>query len=238
MENKKDSLGDRMKGFYEGRARHFLTRRTPVIMRLDGRAFHTLTRGADKPFDDKFIDAMQYAASTIMGEVQGCKACYVQSDEISLLITDYDKLETEAWFGYNIQKMVSVAAAVTAVAFSNQLSYLKGEQVEAAFDARVFNIPKEEVVNYFRWRYQDWLRNSIQMLAQSLYSHRQLHCKNKGDLHEMCFQKGKNWNDLNSRLKNGTLFITSEEDPELVYTDFNLMSDECETVTRIKSFVS
>lgn len=208
-----DSLGDRMKLFYEDRSRYKLTRRVPVIMRLDGRAFHTLLRVARKPYDMGVIYAMQDTAMHLIEQIQGAKCAYVQSDEISILITDYDKLSTEAWFDYNIQKMCSIAASMASVYFTQHY------REDANFDCRVFNIPKEEVINYFRWRYKDWLRNSLQMLAQSLYSHRELHGQKAASLHDMCMAVGHNWNDEKPVCKNGS-FITKQLD---VLTDFNLM---------------
>lgn len=223
----KDSLGDRMKRNYEDRYRLSLTRRTPVIMRLDGKAFHTLTRGAEKPFDPRLSSAMHATAEKLLDEIQGAKCAYVQSDEISILITDFDKLSTHAWFDYNVQKMVSVSAAVAAVEFTQRYGRT------AHFDSRVFNVPKEDVVNYFRWRYLDWLRNSIQMLAQSMFSHKELHAKNQAVLHEMCFQKGRNWNDLAPVWKNGAFYAVDGNSEQWV--DFNLMSAEDRTNSFIEA---
>lgn len=231
---KHDTLGDRMKS-YENVTRNFLTRRTPVIIRLDGKAFHTFTRGCAKPFDMDIIKTMEATAKYLHDNIQGAKVTYCQSDEISILLTDFDTLDTDAWFGNNIQKMCSISAAMASVKFSNYYSWKKFDPSEdvsirkdyiAHFDSRCFNIPKEEVMNVFRWRYQDWLRNSIQMLAQSLYSQKELHGKKSPALHELCFQKGKNWNDLDPQLKNGTLFVGDK-----TYYDFNLNSNEfCDSI--------
>ena len=215
---KKDSLGDRMKSNYEDRQRFYLTRRTPVIMRLDGKAFHTVTKKAVKPYDDTIINIMQATTLKLLQEIQGAKCAYTQSDEISILITDFDEINTEAWFNYNLNKMVSVSSAIASVEFSK----LFGKSVY--FDSRVFNIPKEEVVNYFRWLYLDWVRNSIQMLAQSLYSHKQLHGKNSSILQDMCIEKGVNWAKLAPIYKNGTFYSD-----RTLLTDFNLLNDTCTT---------
>ncbi|MFA5217110.1 tRNA(His) guanylyltransferase Thg1 family protein [Sulfuricurvum sp.] len=200
-----DSIGDRMKNNYENRSRFYLNRRTPVIMRLDGKAFHTMTRKYKKPFDVDFINAMSSTAAQVLKEIQGAKCAYIQSDEISILITDFDRLNTDAWFDYNIQKMTSVSAGIASVAFSHQL------HVRAFFDSRVFNIPKEEVTNYFVWRQKDWFRNSIQMLAQAHFSHKQLHGKNTSDMHEMLHTKDINWADLDDVLKNGRFICYDRE---------------------------
>lgn len=194
-----DSLGDRMKENYENRYRFQLTRRTPVIMRLDGKAFHTLTRGCEKPFDEGFISIMRSTAMHLCQNIQGVKCCYVQSDEISLLLTDFDKLTTDAWFDYNIQKMTSISAAMASTHFSRNWWSLS----IALFDSRVFNVPKEDVCNYFIWRQNDWIRNSVQMLAQAHYSQKQLHKKGIPAMHEMLYEKGVNWATLQDHLKNG-----------------------------------
>lgn len=187
--SEKDSLGDRMKG-YEVACRAILPRRVPLILRVDGKAFHTFTRGLTEPFDADFCQTMDDAAVALCKEVQGAQIAFVQSDEISILIHNYKRLNSEAWFDNQVQKMVSVAASVAATTVS--LRYGR----TALFDARVFLLSEAEVCNAFIWRQQDATRNSIQMLARTLYSHRECHLKNQSDLQEMCWQAGHNWNDL------------------------------------------
>lgn len=182
-----DSLGDRMKGCYENRNRTYLTRRTPVIIRLDGKSFHTFTKGFEKPFDTRFIEAMKTTAEYLVKNIQCCKLAYVQSDEISLLLTDFDKFTSEAWFDYNVQKLVSISASMASVVFSNQMNR------NAFFDSRCFNLPKEEVINYFIWRQKDWIRNSVLMLGQSLFTQKELQNKSQKDIIDMCKEKGKDW---------------------------------------------
>ena len=211
------SLGGRMKGNYESRYRFYLTRRTPVIIRLDGKAFHTLTAHCDKPFDKSFTNIMDKTALYLCENIQGAKLAYVQSDEISILLTDYDKLNTDAWFDYNLQKIVSVSAGMASVFFSN----LWGGP--AVFDSRAFNIPKEEVRNYFVWRQKDWFKNSIQMLTRFWYSHKELHKKKIQDLHEMLFDKGVNWSKLEDRYKNGCCITNYKEWKKhynFIFTDY------------------
>lgn len=221
----------RMKANYESRNRTFLTRRTPVIIRLDGKAFHTYTRGLDKPFDEGLIQDMQETAIYLCQNIQGAKCAYVQSDEISILITDYDTLQTDAWFDYNVQKMCSISASLATGRFnqlrvnrelSNKwdedkyslddlLDEIVSKYTIANFDSRVANYPKEEVSNYFLARQKDAVKNSIAMLAQSLYSHgtpsSELHGKNSNEMQEMCFQKGHNWNDLHFSKKRGSFIV-------------------------------
>jgi tRNA(His) 5'-end guanylyltransferase len=204
-----NDIGDRMKRNYENRAQTHLTRRTPVIIRLDGRAFHTYTRSFSKPFDSTLIWSMQNATQALVHEVQGCVLGYTQSDEISLLVCDWKTLTSEAWFDYNVQKLCSVSASFATVAFNSSIGVCGGSQW-AMFDSRCFNIPGSEVANYFLWRTKDWYRNSVTMYAQSQYSHKELHGKSCGEMHEMLYQKGRNWaTDLNDAEKNGT-FVTEK----------------------------
>ena len=182
---------------YENVSNYILQPRTPIIIRIDGRAFHTVLRKAKKPFDKGIIDIMNIVAKEVCITMQTSVFAYVQSDEINLLLNNYPSHLTQPFFDNRIQKLCSIAASTAAVNFS----ILYGQK--ALFDARVFTLPKEEVVNYFIWRQQDWTRNSVQMLARSLYSHKQCENKNCSELQEMTFQKGFNWNDLATDLKRG-----------------------------------
>jgi len=198
---KKDSIGNRMKENYENRYRFQLTRRTPVIIRLDGKAFHTFTKGLEKPFDLTLHRTMVETTKFLIEQIQGAKLGYTQSDEISILVTDYDYFETEAWFDYNIQKLTSVSSSLA----TGMFNFVSPFDKIGYFDSRVFNIPKEEVMNYFLWRFQDWRRNSIQLLGQSLFSHKELHKKNQHEIIEMCKTKGHDWNALPDVWRYGTL---------------------------------
>jgi tRNA(His) 5'-end guanylyltransferase len=215
----KDPLGDRMKDFYEDRTRYKLARRTNTIIRIDGKAFHTYTKGLQRPFDQGLMEDMNKTTEYLCQNIQGAKFGYVQSDEISILITDYDDIDTHAWFDANLQKMASIAASLATAKFNqlrimrhmeNAMIFLEQEHIEefkmAHFDARVFQIPyQEEVINYFIWRQQDATRNSISSVAQSLYSAKELNGKKTSDMQEMIFQKGINWNDFTPREKRGSI---------------------------------
>jgi tRNA(His) 5'-end guanylyltransferase len=222
-----DTLGDRMKDFYEDRYRINLPRRTYTIIRIDGKAFHTYTKGLQRPFDAGLIEDMNETTAYLCKNIQGAKLGYVQSDEISIIVTDFDELGTHAWFDNNMQKMASIAASLATAKF-NQLRMARStwegsdiagsldqDDIEnfklAMFDARVFQIPFiDEVVNYLIWRQQDATRNSISSVAQSLYSHKELHNKSTDDMQEMIFQKGINWNDYSYREKRGTVIARVE----------------------------
>lgn len=118
MSNKKDSLGDRMKERYENISRSYLTRRIPVVIRIDGKAFHTFTKGMKKPFDSILMKTMQQTMQSLCISIQGCVFGYTQSDEITLVLTDYATITTDAWFGYNLQKMCSISASIATLAFN------------------------------------------------------------------------------------------------------------------------
>ena len=228
----KDSLGDRMKTYYEDRTRMFLPRKTYSIIRIDGKAFHSYTKGLDKPFDKKFVSDMDETAFFLCKNIQGAKFAFVQSDEISILLTDFDSITTDAWFDGNIQKIVSISSSMATAKF-NELRPGK----LAMFDSRVFTIPSRvEVENYFIWRQQDTVRNSIQSVAYSLYSPKEVYGKNTSELQEMCFHKGVNWNDLDSKLKRGRIIIknTFEKDNA---TRTVWSSSECPIFTQEKDFL-
>ena len=193
-------------------------RRCPVAIRIDGKAFHTFTRGFQKPFDDVLIKSMQETMKYLCENIQGCVLGYTQSDEITLILVDYKKLTSSAWFDYEVQKICSIAASMATMAFNkffrdNVGDYLYenyddqylADYIEtlqnavdngAMFDARCFNIPKEEVTNLIYWRQLDASRNSIQMVGQANFSHKELQNKSCNDIQDMLMtQKGINWND-------------------------------------------
>lgn len=210
-----DSLGDRMKS-YEDCYRTQLPIRMPLILRVDGKAFHTYTKNCKKPVDQNLVDCMNETAIKLCQTIQGCQIAYVQSDEISLLVTNYADVDTQSWFDNNLQKMVSISAAVASVTFTQgswkiwaptNSHELDAWMKPAYFDSRAFVLPKEDVNNYFLWRQQDATRNSVQMLARSLYSHKQLENKNNSELQELCFQKGINWNNCPTSQKRGRCIV-------------------------------
>ncbi len=203
-----DSLGDRMKQ-YERVSNHLLVRKMPVIIRVDGRAFHTLTKSFEKPFDDRLMTAMDQTMIAMSKEIQGFKVAYTQSDEISFCMTDYDTISTDDWFGYKLSKIISITASMTTAIFN---SLIKSKKL-ATFDCRAFNIPISDVSNYFLWRAKDWKRNSLQMYARSFFSHKDLREKNQAAIHEMLHKIDKNWaTDLSPRKKNGAFLFNIPND--------------------------
>ena len=225
----RDMLGDRMKDYYENRYKFTLTRRTPVIIRIDGKAFHSFTRHLRKPYDEIFHDAMNETLKYLCENIQGCKFGYTQSDEISLVLTDFDTLSTDAWFDYELQKMCSISASMATLQFNKMfreyadqyidgVTALQDTDVEsdylkallnclvkgAVFDARCFNIPEDEIVNYFIWRQNDATRNAIRMLGYCHYSSKEIENVSNNDLQDMLFlEKGINFNDMDTEYKRG-----------------------------------
>lgn len=213
-----DSLGDRQKR-HEQATDYCLTKRLPVIIRCDGKSFHSWTRGLGRPFDDNLRNCMEYATYRLCKEVEGARLGYTQSDEITVLLVDYQTLGTESWYDYRIQKMASVAASICTAAFATAcLKYLP-EHLKlrgfAKFDSRVYTVPKEDVSNAFLWRMQDCTRNSIQAVGQSLFSPKQLHGKSCDEIQDMLFKEhGINWNDTPTRYKRGVAFFKVDVEVE------------------------
>ena len=228
----RSDLAERMKG-YEKRNRYYLQRRMPVILRLDMRAGHSFTKGFERPFDEVFIKSMQETAQYLCENIQNCKLSYQQSDEITLLLVDYDKLNTDCFFDYRVDKLCSIAASMATMAFNKFFrdnvgdylyenyddqylaDYIKTLQNAvdkgAMFDARCFNIPKEEVTNLVYWRQLDASRNSIQMVGQACFSHKELQNKSCNDIQDMLMiQKGINWNDFPTYQKRGSCCVRNK----------------------------
>lgn len=221
-----DSLGDRMKG-YEDVTRNKLMRRNPVIIRLDGKAFHTWTKGLDRPHDDTFIAIMANVMKFVCDNIQGAVFAYCQSDEISILLRDYDTLTTEAWFDNNIQKMVSVSASLATAAFNKYAGEAFDEKPLAFFDSRVFSIPKDDVVNYFIWRQQDAVRNSIRCVATHYLGHKKCHGKNNSEVQDMLMAMDVpvNWNDLPIHKKRGMCYNSTSKKVDPLIPVFSGMRD-------------
>lgn len=261
---KYETLGDRMKGAYENKYRLYLPERIPVIIRLDGKAFHTFCRGLKKPFDDLFISVMQDTMLGLCKNISGCKLGYVQSDEISLLLVQ-TKEESQPWFDNNLQKIVSVSASMATLYFnknfenrsmnlldelldskedyteeeSNYLNKLNDKFLTAMFDSRVFVLPKEEVNNYFYWRQLDCTRNSILSLAQSLYSDREMHGIKCDALQDKMFtEKGVNWNDLSTVKKRGTCAIRKEVEVNGVVRNKWFIDEDIPIFTHDKTYIN
>lgn len=244
-----NSLGDRMKQ-YEAVSKSKLIRRMPLILRLDGCHFHTFTKGFEKPFDAVLMNSMIRTMKFLCQNIQGCVFGYTQSDEISLILVDYKKLNSSAWYDSEVQKMCSVAASLCTLKFNEIFreavesfssfryhisqyaeymhetfltAYNKALETGATFDCRAFNVPKEDVCNCIIWRQQDATRNSIQSLAQSVFSHKELHGLSCDKLQDKLFkERDVNWNDLETYKKRGTACYNRGEEHSDWVVDFNM----------------
>ena len=232
----RSDLAERMKD-YEKRNRYYLQRRMPVILRLDMRTGHSFTKGFERPFDEVFIKSMQETAKYLCENIQNCKLSYQQSNEITLLLVDYDKLNTDCFFDYRVDKLCSIAASMATMAFNKffaenvyftdkfdehgniidkeyisiHAAHVKAIEKGAMFDARCFNIPKEEVTNLIYWRQLDASRNSIQMVGHANFSHKELQNKSCNDIQDMLMlQKGINWNNLPAYQKRGSCCVRNK----------------------------
>lgn len=213
-----DVIGTRMKD-YEQRNQYFLQKRIPVALRIDGKSFHTFTRGFQKPFDKILMYSMQQTMRYLCENIEGAICGFSQSDEITIILQDYAKLETQPWFNYRTDKLCSIAASMATLYFNRTFEFCRKQMLTnnslflpnkinsyeevmpyfltiskaasqgALFDARCFNIPEDEVTNLIYWRQIDATRNSIQMVGQAYFSHTELQNKNTSAIQEMLFQK-------------------------------------------------
>lgn len=223
---KPGSLGERMKN-YEIAYSEILPHKKPCIIRIDGKAAHTFTKGFAKPFSHIFFDSMTYALERLCEEIQGCVFGYTQSDEINLVLTDYQNPNSCGWFDYKVQKICSVAASMATYYFNkefeNQLAmkgitksspYFKADGTikHLFFDARCFSLPHNEIVNYLIWRQQDAIRNSKLSLALAYYSQKEISGYTTDELcDKLAKEKNFNWhNHLYTYQKWGVACIKTE----------------------------
>ena len=255
-----DELSTRMKTFYENIPKTKLMRRTPVAIRLDGKAFHTFTRHFKKPFDEVLIAAMQQTMKYLCENIQGCVLGYTQSDEITLILVDYKKLTTSAWFDYEVQKMCSISSSMATLEFNQSFQRCVDDCVRnnipdydqdgtyqpvsdeflarihsydiaitkgAMFDARCFNVPKEEVTNLIYWRQLDAIRNSTQMVGQANFSNQELQNKSCNDIRNMLIvEKNTDWNDYPTTQKRGSCCIKQENIGWVIDNEIPIFKDD------------
>lgn len=261
---KKNTLGTRMKE-YEAVSKNHLMRRTPVVIRLDGKAFHTFTRGLNKPFDSDFVTMMQQTMLHLCENIQGCVLGYTQSDEITLVLVDYQNRDSCAWFDNQVQKIASISASMATLYFNRELSEMLRDLEEdlaaadyslpqahmyetnskkydrwydkeyrALFDSRVFNLPQYEVINSLIWRQQDATRNSINSVAQSLFSHKELQGISSKDLqNKMLTERDVNWNDYPTHLKRGCCAIKDSEGKWVLDVNIPIFTEDRDYIDRL-----
>ena len=204
-----------------------IPRRFPLIVRLDGRAFHSWTRRVNcvKPFDEDLMNLMALTSEFLCENIADCTFAYTQSDEISLLIRDDKSMVSTPWFDKRLQKIASLSASMATYFFNAQNPFDK--KLPAFFDSRAFILPPDEIRSYFIWRQNDASKNSLSMLAQSLYPHAELVGKKREELMDLCFNKGINWNDLDTPKKRGFA----------VYKKPIVKKGKMGAVTRMKFFI-
>lgn len=198
-----DQLGDSFKAI-EAVTETTLPPGWPTVARLDGRAFHTFTRGLDRPFDHRIVALMRDTATHLVEKFHAA-AAYVQSDEISLVWP-----RTPELFGYRVQKLVSVLAGAASARFCSGLAEHLPCRVGAYphFDCRVFQLADVGVVDsYLAWREADAVRNSVQAVAQSLFSARELHGRGVSELLKMIPTRGRSWHDYPDELRRGSYLV-------------------------------
>ena len=224
-----DTLGDRMKA-YEAVSKNYLIRRVPAIIRIDGKAFHTFTRGFIRPFDYVLHATMSRTLEYLCKNVQGCVFGYTQSDEITLVLTDYATINTDSWFGYSVQKMCSIAASMATLAFNEEfmdvcwevkqagedISVYKEKYMKAMFDARAFSVPVSDVCNCLIWRQKDATRNSILSVGQANLPRSVLHGKKCDEIQDLLWkEKGINWDSYPIEYKRGVACYRVEQEIEV-----------------------
>jgi tRNA(His) guanylyltransferase len=232
-----DNLGDRCKK-YESISEHYFLPKTPLIIRVDQKAGHTWTKGLQKPFDPNYVTCMFESAKEVAKQMQGCKALYAQSDEVTFVLTDDTTLETQQWFGGRQNKIESVTAAMMTAYFNKNWlinNYNNGQKFfncqlytdssPAIFDARAFQCPKDDVANVFLWRVKDWERNSLSMFCNQYFTPKELHGQGRADQHEMLHKIGHNWaNECTDQQKNGSWWSCDKVD-NFNLTNYNDIND-------------
>lgn len=255
-------IDERMKK-YEYVTRNHLTIRTPIVVRVDGKAFHTFTKGLISPYDELLSGAMEETLLYLCENVQNCVLGYRQSDEISLLLVDYKTFESQPWFDNNISKIVSVTASMATAKFNESFKrlakekvfqllddvYIKGISDEerekyvkaleskiktlALFDSRVFNLPREEVANYFLWRQNDAVKNSIASTGQKYFSTKRLNGKNGMQIKGMLLDKGINWEDYPTVFKRGVCAKKDENGKWIADREIPIFKNNWEYITNL-----
>lgn len=250
--NRKDELGDRMKA-YENVTRYHISPRSYVFVRVDGRAFHSYLKNSVKPFDQTVTEDMDSTAIYLCENIQNAKIGYVQSDEITILLTDFDTFTTQQFFGGNIQKITSISASMAAAKF-NQMRIARqlcnvfstngnmkvSDMSMATFDCRVWTVPSQwEAFNTFVWRNQDCTRNSVSMVAQAFFSHKELQGRSTMAMRSMLLDNKTPWDDYSAKDRFGRIIVKEEyltdiEPQSVQFVDKKAVSVECKASKRTR----
>lgn len=240
-----DSLGNRMKEYEAVTTGLKLVPKEPIIIRLDGIAFHTFTKGMKKPFDSVLSYAMAEATLQLCKSIPTCVFGYTQSDEITLVLKLPDRIKSQSYYNNKMHKQISASASKAANKFmeafikdvesriehgiitDEEAKKYRRKYFKADFDSRVFNMPEWDIINNIIWRQQDCIRNSIEALGQSKFSSKQLHKKSCNDIKEMLLKTYDiDWNNALIRYKHGIAVYKVESDKKADrkdwVTDFNM----------------
>lgn len=223
----KDELGNRMKRYEAVTGDRILVPKMPFIIRVDGKAFHTFTKGVVKPFDKIIEHAMIKTAEALCKDIPGAVIAYTQSDEITVVCKYVDRIKSEAWFNGRISKIETISAS-KATKYFNKFFYEAVEKCEnrkvyerklfnAEFDSRVFNIPEWDCINNIIWRQQDAIRNSVESVGHCHFTAKQLNKVCNEEIKNMLLEKGISWeDDFTSYQKYGCLLYKATEHRESV----------------------
>lgn len=211
-----DAFGDKVKEFEAISAKETLDETLPMCVRIDGKAFHTYTRGLERPYDKRLSDAMISTMNFLL-EKTDARLGYTQSDEISLV---YFKMANnqQTYFGSRTQKLVSVLASMATAKFNAEVrkNIPEKEDIFAYFDCRVWNVPSlEDAADVFVWRQDDAIKNAVSMAASAYYSHNQLHGKNSSEKKSMLLDKGVKWDDFPEFFTTGTFAMKKHKEVPL-----------------------
>jgi tRNA(His) guanylyltransferase len=201
----KQNLGDYIKQLESQTTKQFMIPRIPIVIRLDGKSFHTFTKGLKRPYDERLSQLMVDTTKYVMKQTNPVFA-YTQSDEITLVYYN-ENIESDIIYGGKLHKLTSIIPGFATAFFNKKLGEYIPEKKDdmIVFDGRVFNTPSLlDAANTVLWREIDATKNSITMASLSVYSHKEIDGKNSSQKQEMLFEKGINWNDYPNFFKKGT----------------------------------
>lgn len=218
--------------------RTHLTSGLPAVIRLDGRAFHSYCRDLARPYDEQFMADMDATMIALAQQIDGVRLAYVQSDEISLLLTDHyvrpdgERVEQGFMFGGGIQKLVSISAAIASTTL-NMRRYGKASNRIALFDSRAFSVTDmDEARDYFVWRQEDAEVNSLSMLASAHFSHKQLHGVPNGNRAVMLHGAGIDPDALPLGFQRGRIVAFEPQEQTSTFVDRRTNTERTVTFTR------
>ena len=108
-----------------------------------------------------------------------------------------------------------------------------GKKYQACFDSRAFSLPVPEVCNYFIWRQQDAIRNSINSVGHVYFAHNELQGLNTVDLqNKLLKEKNVDWNDYYTAYKRGCCCYRGSENKWIIDTEIPVFTDDRSYIER------